>query len=291
MKHPQEGVLADLPAHEDATKAVHPAVGSFDDPAPSLCTLPAARCLLLLASTTQVKLKSENPRQQARLSVIVPFIQAEPLRRRLARHRAAHRNAVEGVSEQQVIVPIRAGDGQPDGYARAIGEEAALGSALGPVGGVGPAFFPRRAATSSWRRRLRARTSRCLAFRHRPSDPVARTREKRQRPAIRDSAGRQMNKNRSPSRRARSTGSRCSARTGWPPLPCGRAREVCGTPGGDWALAAAEARSSPRVRQTTPKRGDATFLPFLYERARSRREQIFDRCLTPRYHLDAHLPK
>jgi hypothetical protein len=50
------------------------------------------------------------------------------------------------------VISIRAVNREPDGYARAIGEQAAFRSALGAIGWIGAGFFPRPAAPSSSRR-------------------------------------------------------------------------------------------------------------------------------------------
>ena len=81
MKHREVGVGAFLPAGEDATEAVEPGVGAFDDPASCTEAGLAFDCLRLLAAAADMRCEAELVGEFVDLGIVVAAVEAEPLRR------------------------------------------------------------------------------------------------------------------------------------------------------------------------------------------------------------------
>lgn len=154
--------------------------------------------------------------------VVVALVETEPLGLRAGRPRAFHRDAYDGLGHELVVVSVCAVNREPDGNARAIGEEAALGSVLAAIRRIRPGLFPPREGPWSSPRPAKASSSRRPSHRRRPGVPGARTRGRRQRRATREICDTPTSRNKSPSRPMRSTGSRSGARRGLLPWHRGR---------------------------------------------------------------------
>lgn len=247
MEHGHVGVSANLPAHQDSAKAVHPGVGTLDQPTTRLLPCPTLQLLRLLTARTNVSSESELLSELTDLVVVVALVEAQVLPT-FRRSGSLNRDALDGFSRKFEVVPVGTVGGETDGDAPALHEDAALGPQLGPARGVRPRLFPPRVVPSSSHHPSPTIASRCLSIHRRPRGPASRTPRTRPRPSILETAGMPMSNCRSPSRSVHSTGTRYAVRRGsrsWPP---GRAPAVYGIPGGAWGAPAAAAPLSPRVR-------------------------------------------
>ena len=223
----------------------------FDDPPPRSDARLGLQLLLLLAPTSHMKREARCNSYSTGLVVAVSLVETESLGRCSGRSSARHRDTFDRLGHQFVVVPIRAVNGEPDGNARAIGEEAALGSVLAAIGGVGSRLFPPRVEPSSSPRPSRASSNRSPSHRRRPVAPAARTREKRRCRATRGISCVLTSRNKFPSHPRNSIGSRCGARTGWRTSHCDRELAACGTQVGVAAVVATTVPSLPKARQST----------------------------------------
>ena len=192
-----------------------------------------------------MKREPESSGERSGFFVVVSLVEAEPLRVSRGWPGPMHRDALDRFGHQQVVISIRAVNREPDGHARAIGEQAAFRSALGAIGWIGAGFFPRPAAPSSSRRPSRATSSRCLLSRRRPRVLDARTRETPRRRAIRESADRRRRTSRSPLHQGHSIDSPYEAQRRSRPLHRDRERAGCGSRAGVPAEAVGALPSSP----------------------------------------------
>ena len=140
----QQGQIIDcflIPSHQDASESVHPAMGSLDDPAAGL--IPRLTCdgLRFFASTTDMGCKAELGYQVAHCIVIVSFVQAQPLRRRLRRLRPGNGQAGQRRFDQFTIVPVGSRNRQAKRNTGGIRQEAALDTELASIGRIAPDGF------------------------------------------------------------------------------------------------------------------------------------------------------
>ena len=192
-----------------------------------------------------MKREPESNGERSGFLVIVSFVEAEPLRVSSGWPRPTYRDALDRFGHELVVILIGAVNREPDGHARAIGEQAAFRSALGAIGWVGAGFFPRPAAPSSSRRPSRATSSRCPWSRRRPRVLGARIRGTPRRRAIRESAYRRRRTSRSPLHRGHSIDSPYEAQRRSRPLHRDRERAGCGSREGVPAEAVGALPSSP----------------------------------------------
>ena len=102
-----------------------------------------------------------------------------------------------------------------DGNTPGLGEQAALCSLFGSVGGVWPCFFPLPKGLWSSLRPSKASSSRRLGVRRRRAAHKSRTAQRRQPPPTPGSVGEPRSDCRCRSHPALPTGSRCEARKEW----------------------------------------------------------------------------
>jgi len=133
-----------FPACQQAASAVGPTVCALDDPTAG--ALASAAWLGRLAALRAVELVSATLGKSLHRFARVPFVQAKMLPAASARRRTSDRNSVQGRSEQLLVVPVRARDGDTDRHAPGIGQHRSLDAELTTIGGVFPGFFPRPAA-------------------------------------------------------------------------------------------------------------------------------------------------
>lgn len=161
MKHGQIVFWTLLPTDQNPAEPVHPAMGSLDDP-PARCESGLALdSLSFLAAGADVRSVSKLPHQAPDLSIVIPFIQAKPLRYLPGRSGTSYRNAFQGWLHQPHVVPVRALDRQSDGNPGSLTQQASLNAVFGSVRRIWPGFFPRPMAPSSSRHPSTARPSRC----------------------------------------------------------------------------------------------------------------------------------
>ena len=139
-----------LPAYQQATGTVCPAMRSFDNPSSRLSALVAA--LFVFAALGDVGLVSATCGELLDGLANVAFVQTKMLTLMSARTRSADGDRVEGCGNQLLIVRIRAGDGNPQRDAASISEHRPFDAQLSAIGRVFPGFFPHPAATSLSRR-------------------------------------------------------------------------------------------------------------------------------------------
>ena len=149
MEHREVGVGAFLPAGEDATEAVEPGVGAFDDPAACSEAGLAFERLSFFATAADVGGEAELFEQLTYLVVVVAAVEAEPLRLLKCRLRTLDRDRLERRARQLEVVAVRAGREDPDRDTRALGEEAPFRPFLALSVGFGPVSSPPRGALPS----------------------------------------------------------------------------------------------------------------------------------------------
>ena len=248
MEHRDIGIGTLLPADEDSTESVHPAVGSLDDPASCSKSSTPLDALGLFAAGSDVSGESKFADKITDLAVVVAFIEAEPLRRCRCRSRPLDNDVLDRLTRELEVVDVRAGDGEPKGNALRLRQHAAFGAELGPVRWVGPGFFPLRAVLSTSRRPSTASPSRCRQTRR---SCAALGSTPFQKPCLRStrrSAGAPTSSCRSPWRSKRSTDSRSAARKGSRSSRSDPERASCGTRAGASDVEAVAARSAPTAR-------------------------------------------
>jgi len=104
VEHREVGVGALFPAGEDASEAVEPGVGAFDDPAAGAEASLAFDRLRFLAAAADVGGERELLAEVAYLVVVVAAIQAEPLRPLACWLRPLDRDRFDrGASELEVV--------------------------------------------------------------------------------------------------------------------------------------------------------------------------------------------
>src|SRR3954454_4023815 len=241
------------PADQDGAEAVEPGMGALDDPTPRF-GLDVTLGPGFLAAALQVQREAEFFGQGARLVIIEALIEAEMLRALPGRLGARHRNCLQGLAHQLVVVAVGAIDHHPEGYAAAVGQQRALDPAFAPVGRIAAGFFPRRAALCPSPRPAPATSSQSPAARHRPTAPRARRWQTLPPRPIPESAGAPRTKSKYWSRAGHSTDSLSAARRRSHPSPPGPAPAGCGSPTGVSAVAAAAAPSAPTDRSAGASR-------------------------------------
>lgn len=219
MKHCQIVFRNLLPTDQNPAESVHPAMRSLDNPPACFESGLARDGLGFLAASADVRRVSELPHQVPNLLVIIPFIQAKPLRSLPGRSGTCHRNALQGWLHQPHVVPVRALDGQSNRNPGSLTQQASLDAVFGSVRGIGPGFFPRPTAPSSSRHPSTARPSQCPSPRHTRSARSPRVAQRLRPCATVEIADGPWNCCKSRSRSTRSTDSRYARRTqchSWP---------------------------------------------------------------------------
>ena len=262
MEHGKVSVLPDFPTDEDSAEPIHPAVRAFYDPASRANARFAFQIFLLFAATSQMERETRCGSNGTSLIVVVSLVEAESLRRRTGRSRPRHRDALYRLGHELVVIAIRAINREADGNARAIGEEAALGSVLAAIRWVGSGPFPPRAEPWSWRRPVKASSTLCLWRRRKPRDLGARIRGRPRHRAIREICGRPTSTNRFLSHPRHSTDSQSAARRRSRPSHCDREPEGGGIQADVRAEAAIVAPSWPKVHRSASNLRHARSFPW-----------------------------
>lgn len=157
MEHGQVVVGFFGPTNQQVAVAVEPGVGAFDDPAAG--ALPGLPGFCFFAPAPDMGRVAVGRDDFAHLLAIIARVQAQVLLGPGRRPRGSGllhggRLAHQCAFHQFHIVPVGPVKHQADGNALGLGLQAALGPALGPVGGVGAGFFPPRAAPCVANRRV-----------------------------------------------------------------------------------------------------------------------------------------
>src|ERR1700733_762900 len=223
-------------------------MAAFDNPATGFESGRLLDGTDLFTATSDVRGEAKFFRQLTHLTVVVALVEAEALRSVARGLGPRDDDALERLTRQLEVVAVRPGDDDGEGDAVGLGQQAALGSALRSVGGVGAGFFPPRAAPSSSRRPLTASASPPQQTRRSPPGPSPKPSRRRPPRSIPRSAGAPTSLSRCPSPSVRSTDSPCAARTGSPSSRPDRARAGCDTRVDAACPAELTARSAPTAR-------------------------------------------
>lgn len=247
MQHRDVGVGSLLPPDEDSPKAIHPAVRSFDDPAARFVAGGALDLALRLTAAGNVSGEAELVDERVDLGVVVALVETQALRTMLRGSWTSKRDALESLTRELEVDTVRAVDRQPDGDARRFGQQAPFAAALGPIGWIGPGFFPLRAAPSTAPRPWTASSSRYLRTCRSLAESAPTLSRRRPPRSTRETVDAPKNSNRCPSSAAHSTDSPFAARTESRSEHHDRVRGGCGNPADAWAAAATAVRSLPKA--------------------------------------------
>src|SRR5262245_32880032 len=210
MQEPQVVPRFFIPANQHASEAIHPTMGTFDDPAPCFAASLLLERLGFFSPCADVGGEAKLVQESPNLIIVVAFIQTQALRRLGCRVGPLNGDTLERSAHHLEIIPIRAVDGEPEGDALAIGEHAAFGPRFPAIGGVLAHLFPPQGGLWSSRRPSRATPSQCLARRHIPRGPVPTTPRRRRRLSTLESDDAPRCASTSPWRPGHPTGSRCA---------------------------------------------------------------------------------
>jgi len=148
VEHGQVGVGAFLPAGQDATEAVEPGVGAFDDPAAGAVAGLAFQRLRFFAAAADVAGEAELGGKLVHLGEVVALVEAETLRL-LARPGPLDRDTLDRRADELEVVQVRARWRDPERDALALGEEAPFRPFLALSVGFGPVCSPPSGALPS----------------------------------------------------------------------------------------------------------------------------------------------
>src|SRR5262245_12558480 len=248
MQKPQVVAHFLVPADQHAPKTVHPTMRTFHHPPPGFEPSLLLQRLGFLAPCPDMCREAELVEQLPYLVIIIAFVQTQPLVGVWGGVWPLHSYVLDGLARQLEIIPIRAGHGQPERHATAIGADAAFGADLAAVRGVLAHLFPPRGELWSSPRPSPATPSQSPA-RHRslPGPFPIRPQRHLPPPTLGNGDGRNY-WNRSASRSAHSTGNRCEAQKRWHPWLCDRQRGADGIPKGVVCAVGARAQCAPTIR-------------------------------------------
>ena len=175
MQHTQIILRSFLPPDQDSTKSVHPTVCSLHDPASGFEACRSLESLCFFAPRTKVECIMKLGGQCSNFVIVIPFVQTQTLRFRWCRSGSFDRNTHQSFAGQLEVIDVGSGDGQSHGNARCVGQQTALRSALGPIRGVFPGFFPHPREPWSSHRPSIAISIRFPLARRTPSNPSPTT--------------------------------------------------------------------------------------------------------------------
>ena len=148
-----------LPADEDAPEAVHPAMRTFHHPPPCLKPQLLFQRLGFISPRTDMGGKAKLCQQPPDLLIVIAFVEAHPLGGLDGRIGPFDGDALNRLTRQLEVIAIGPRDGEANGHAVAIGEQAALRADFAAVGRVLPHLFPPQGVLWSWRHPLPATPS------------------------------------------------------------------------------------------------------------------------------------
>ena len=165
-----------FPPHEQASRAVGPAMRSLDDP-PSLALAFVAGSRLAV-TRRHMKTVSTTCDESFNRRATISFVQAEVLPAASWRTRTGHWDGVQSFGSQFLVMSVRAGDRDAQGHAPTIGEHRTLDAQFATIGRVFACLFPPRGAPWSSLRRCFANPTGCLSTRRTPGARPATAGEK-----------------------------------------------------------------------------------------------------------------
>ncbi len=250
MQHPCVILRFLLPADQDSTESIHPAVGPFRHPAAGLEPCGPSNQLRFLATRTNVRREPELPRQITYFVKVIPFVQTQALRLLQRRSRSFHRNAFHRLPRQLEVVDVRSRDGQSHRDAVRFDQQTSLGAGFGSIRGIRTGFSPPPAAPSSSPHPCSAKTSPTPSVRHILPVRFATISGTPPPASIPETAGGRSSSNKSPWHSTHSIDSRSEARTGARPSHPDRLAGVVPGPGG--LRSRAPATTAPQTPKTHP---------------------------------------
>ena len=134
-----------IPAHPHASAAMHPIMRTFDDPAPGFAPGLLLERLGFCSPCADVGGAAKlGPAFPDRI-IVIAFIPAHAVRCRGRRVGPRDGDTLAGGARPRAIIPLGAVDGEPEGYALALGAHAAFGARFPTSGGgLAPLFPPTR---------------------------------------------------------------------------------------------------------------------------------------------------
>src|SRR5262245_1094909 len=240
-----------VPAAQHAPDAIHPSRRPLHDPPSCLDAGLLCERLGLFPPRADVGGEATCGQQLPHRRLVLACVPTPPLGGVGGRLRPRAGATRDGRPSPLAIMALRPLPGAADRHATAVGEHAARGADLAPVGRVLAHLCPPHGALGSWPPPARAMPRHSPGRQRLPPRLASTTPGRRPlRSTLERDAGR-SSWHRGPSRAAPSTGRRGGARRRWPPAPAAPRRGAAGTPGG--RLARREQRLDarpPHVRQT-----------------------------------------
>src|SRR5437016_813359 len=248
MQHRDVVLSLFLPAYEDSTKPIHPAVGALHDPAARLEPSALLDQLGFLSSGADVSREMKLLQKVTDLVVVVPLVHADVLRLLRRGLGLPDRNAVDRFFDHFEVVAVGSVDSQSNRYTRSFSEQTALDAVFGAIRRIRAGFFPRREVPCSSRHPSTAKPSRCLRVCRSSAGLASRSSRRLPLRTTSETSGGPKNSCRCPSHSVRSTDIRSATRRGWRSWRHGQIPVVDDTrAGGAWEVEAT-VPSSPTVR-------------------------------------------
>ena len=139
-----------VPADQNASKAVHPAVSAFHHPAPGFETGFIFDGPSFFAPAANVGREAKLVQSLTHLVEVVALIQAQSLGTLRGGSRALYREAVQRSTRQLHVVAVGPVYRQSHRNTPSFGQQTAFDAGFTPVRGVGTGFSPRPGGTWLW---------------------------------------------------------------------------------------------------------------------------------------------
>ncbi len=168
-----------VPAHQDASKPVHPTVAALHHPTTRPLACLRLQLFGLLAPCLDMRCEAKLLQNLTHCIIIIAFVQTHPLWLFLCRFRPHSHQTFDGRSHQLHVMPVGAINRQSNWTAMAIREQAALDTKLASVSWISSRLFPPQAVPWSSLHPYSASSSQCPSVRQ--TAPRLRTRVSRRR--------------------------------------------------------------------------------------------------------------
>src|SRR4051794_38738382 len=164
-----------LPTHEDATKAIHPAMSALDHPTTRFEPRFLSDGLGFLAAGTNMGGKAELSHNRPHFVIVIAFVETEILPLLDCGLRALGYDTFKRGAHQFHVMAISSGYRQTDGHTLSFSQQAALDAGFAAVGGIRADFSPHPVALSSSHHPCSTIPTQCLATRQPVLYPLAIT--------------------------------------------------------------------------------------------------------------------
>jgi len=131
-----------IPANKNASEPVHPAMGSFDHPAPSFLACVPFYLLGFFTPGANMGRKPKFDQNITHFLKIIAFVQAHSLRLFQGWLGSLDYNIFKGLAGQFHIVAVCAGPSQTNRHSVPLRQNAPFDPTFSPVGRIWPDFFP-----------------------------------------------------------------------------------------------------------------------------------------------------